>query len=57
MWWRSQKLSYLNIPKGLLLDIDEVNKVPKRQVAILTTGTQGEPMSALVRLATANHRN
>ncbi len=52
----SQKLGYLNIPKGLLLDIDEVNKVPKRQVAILTTGTQGEPMSALARLATANHR-
>jgi len=52
----AQKLGYLNIPRGMLIDIDEVNKVPKRQIAILTTGTQGEPMSALARLANANHR-
>ncbi len=52
----AQTLGYLNIPRGMLLDIDEVNKLPKRQVAILTTGTQGEPMSALARLANANHR-
>ncbi len=52
----AQKLGYLHIPPNTLIDVDEVKKFPQNRVVILTTGTQGEPMSALARLANANHR-
>jgi len=52
----AQELGYLHIPPGLLIDVDEVNKCPRENVVILTTGTQGEPLSALTRLANANHK-
>jgi ribonuclease J len=40
----------------MLIDIDEINNYPMNQVVIITTGSQGEPMSALTRMSTANHR-
>lgn len=52
----AQKLGYLHIPPNTLIDVDEVKKFPQNRLVILTTGTQGEPMSALARLANASHR-
>ena len=52
----SIKLGYLNIPEGTLIDIDEINNYPPNQIVIITTGSQGEPMSALTRMSTSNHR-
>jgi ribonuclease J len=52
----AQKLGYLHIPPNTLIDVDEVKISPQNRVVILTTGTQGEPMSALARLANASHR-
>ncbi len=49
-------LGYLKVPEGLLVDIDEIDRYPASQVTIITTGTQGEPMSALTRMATSDHR-
>jgi len=50
------ELGYLHIPPGTLVDLEEVNRLPLQQVVILTTGSQGEPMSALSRMAAADHR-
>jgi ribonuclease J len=52
----AQELGYLKIPENTLVDIDEAAKLPKHKVVILTTGSQGEPMSALTRIASAEHR-
>lgn len=49
-------LGYLNIPDGLLIDIDDVEKYPSNRIVIITTGSQGEPMSALVRMSTSEHK-
>jgi ribonuclease J len=47
---------YLKYPAGTVIDIDLANKLPKNEVAIISTGTQGEPMSALTRMAMADHK-
>lgn len=52
----AQDLGYLKIPENTLVDIDEAAKLPKHKVVILTTGSQGEPMSALTRIAMSEHR-
>jgi ribonuclease J len=52
----SMDLGYLNVPEGLFVETDEVNKLPAEQVVILSTGSQGEPMSALTRMARSAHR-
>jgi len=52
----SSELGYLNIPEGVLIDIDEINNYPPSSVVIITTGSQGEPMSALTRMAMSDHR-
>ncbi|MBC7232112.1 MAG: ribonuclease J [Chloroflexi bacterium] len=44
-------LGYLQVPDGVLLSIDEIQNLPQNQVAIVCTGSQGEPTSALVRMA------
>ncbi|MGC8786226.1 MAG: ribonuclease J [Anaerolineae bacterium] len=44
-------LGYLQVPDGLLLSIDEIQNLPQNRVAIVCTGSQGEPTSALVRMA------
>lgn len=50
------ELGYLDIPEGMLLDIDEINRLPKEKIAIITTGSQGEPMAALSRIAASSHK-
>lgn len=52
----AQELGYLKIPQGILLDIEQIDKLPANRVVIITTGSQGEPMSALTRIAMAEHR-
>lgn len=47
---------YLHIPEGMLIEANEVNRLDPKQVAILCTGSQGEPMAALARLASGNYR-
>jgi ribonuclease J len=49
-------LGYLEIPAASWLDVEEIARLPAHQVLILTTGSQGEPMSALSRMASADHR-
>ncbi len=50
------ELGYLHMPDEMLIDPAEVNKFPPHEVAVLCTGSQGEPMAALSRLASSNHR-
>jgi len=50
------ELGYLDVPKDTLIDVDEAMLLPSNQVCILTTGSQGEPMAALTRMANHNHR-
>ena len=50
------ELGYINVPFGTLIGIDEVKKYTDDQLVIITTGSQGEPMSALSRMASGNHR-
>ncbi|GFR37669.1 ribonuclease J [Insulibacter thermoxylanivorax] len=50
------ELGYLHIPEGMLVELDEVNRLPSHRVAILSTGSQGEPMSALTRMARSTHK-
>jgi len=50
-------LGYLQVPKGMIIDVEEINKLPSNQVVILSTGSQGEPMSALTRMARATHKH
>jgi len=50
------ELGYLNAPDGILARIDEVRGIPHNKIAFVTTGSQGEPTSALVRMANRDHR-
>lgn len=52
----AMELGYLNIPPEVLLDIDKIQKLPSEQIVMITTGSQGEPMSALTRIASSTHR-
>ena len=52
----AMKLGYLNIPSDVLMDIEKIQKLPADQIVMITTGSQGEPMSALTRIALATHR-
>ena len=49
-------LGYLNIPEDTMVDINHINKLPKNKVVIISTGSQGETMSALYRMAFSEHR-
>ncbi len=51
------ELGYLNAPEGLLGRIDEVKGLPPEKIVLVTTGSQGEPTSALVRMANRDHRH
>ncbi|OUO46496.1 ribonuclease J [Megasphaera sp. An286] len=51
------ELGYLNVPDGVLIEPDELGRYPDDQVLILTTGSQGEPMAGLSRMASNNHRS
>ncbi|MDR2647660.1 MAG: ribonuclease J [Oscillospiraceae bacterium] len=50
------ELGYLHVPEGLIIPIDMLNRYTHEQVVIITTGSQGEPMSALTRMAFSDHR-
>lgn len=52
----AMELGYLKIPEGVLIDIDETNNYSANQIVIITTGSQGEPMSALTRMAMNDHK-
>ena len=52
----SMVLGYMNIPEGVLTDLDHINKLPRNKVVILSTGSQGEAMSALYRMAFSEHK-
>lgn len=49
-------LSYMDIPDNVMMDIDKLNKLPKNKVVIISTGSQGEAMSALYRMAFSEHK-
>lgn len=50
------ELGYLNIPEGTLVDLKMTKNIPDDKLVIITTGSQGEPMSALSRIASGEHR-
>ncbi len=50
------ELGYLNVPKDVLVDIDNIGRYPSNRLVICTTGSQGEPLSALSRMAAGEHR-
>lgn len=52
----SRELGYLDVPEGMLVEPAEAAKLPPEEVAVLCTGSQGEPMAALSRLANASNR-
>lgn len=52
----AMELGYLHVPDGVLVDIDEMHKLPADEIVIMSTGSQGEPMSALSRMARGSHR-
>ncbi|MDD2620971.1 MAG: ribonuclease J [Syntrophomonadaceae bacterium] len=52
----SNQLGYMNVPEGILIEMADIGKYSANQVVIATTGSQGEPMSALTRIATSDHR-
>jgi ribonuclease J len=50
-------LGYLKMPENILIDISEIDKYPDNEIVLVTTGSQGEPMSALYRMANSFHKN
>ena len=52
----STELGYMNIPENVMVDLDRVNKLPRDHVVIISTGSQGEAMSALYRMAFSEHK-
>ena len=49
------ELGYMNVPEGVLVDINEIKRYKPEELTIITTGSQGEPMSALFRMSTGEH--
>ena len=49
-------LGYMDIPENVMVDIDKINKLPRNQTVIISTGSQGETMSALYRMAFSEHK-
>lgn len=49
-------LGYLKVPKGILIDIEIMNRYENDKIVLITTGSQGEPMSALTRMAMNDHK-
>ncbi len=52
----SLELGYIHAPEGVIIDVEDVMNYPANRVVIITTGSQGEPMSALTRMALSDHR-
>ncbi len=53
----ARELGYIKLPDDVLIDVDKINKYPPEHVVLITTGSQGEPLSALSRMAAGSHRN
>ncbi|WDP89249.1 MAG: ribonuclease J [Desulfobacter sp.] len=53
----AMRLGYITCPPGMIVDIKQIHKLPPDEVAIITTGSQGEPMSALARMASGVHKH
>ncbi|MCX5070624.1 ribonuclease J [Micromonospora lupini] len=53
----ARDLGLLNIPAGLVVGIEEATTLPPEQIVLMSTGSQGEPMSALGRMASGDHRH
>ena len=52
----STELGYIQVPEGTIVPLEQIKSLPKKQVCIITTGSQGESMSALTRIAFSTHR-
>ena len=52
----AKKLGFIDIPKGMEIEVDDIHRYPEENIIIITTGTQGEPMSALARMAAGTHK-
>jgi ribonuclease J len=52
----AKNLGYINISEGVEIDIEQVDDIPDNQIFIVTTGSQGEPMAALARMAAGAHK-
>jgi len=52
----AMELGYLKVPEGVLVDINKIKNIPDNELVIITTGSQGEPMSALSRMASSDHK-
>ena len=52
----ARKLNYIKVPDNVFIDIDEIKSYPDDKLVIITTGSQGEPMSALTRMASGEHK-
>ena len=53
----AMSLGYLSIPKEMIIDLSEIKNYANERITIITTGSQGEPMAALTRIATGTHRS
>ena len=53
----AQELGYLHVPAGSYVELNKTKNIPDNQLVIITTGSQGEPMSALARMASDEHKN
>ena len=53
----ARELGYIRIPDSKLIDLNKAANIPDKELVILTTGSQGEPMSALARMASNEHKN
>ena len=53
----AQRLGYLNAPEGTIIGVEEMRNTPSSRLAVITTGSQGEPTSALTRMANGTHRH
>ncbi len=53
----ARQLGYLDVPDGLIVGVEEMRKTPEHDLVVVTTGSQGEPTSALTRMANGDHRH